>query len=39
MIQNLQPAMDADQDLHIATHIEPATLPAIIQYDCRRDRW
>ena len=31
MITNLQPAMDADQDLHIAKHIEPEQLPAIIQ--------
>ena len=31
MIQTLQPAMDADQDLHIAKHIEPEQLPAIIQ--------
>lgn len=31
MIQNLQPAMDADQDLHIAKHIEPENLPTMIQ--------
>ena len=31
MIQNLQPAMEADQDLHIAKHIEPEKLPAMIQ--------
>ena len=31
MIQNLQPAMEADQDLHIAKHIEPENLPAMIQ--------
>ena len=31
MIQNLQPAMEADQDLHIAKHIEPEQLPAMIQ--------
>ena len=31
MIQNLQSAMEADQDLHIAKHIEPENLPAMIQ--------
>ena len=31
MIQNLHPAMEADQDLHIAKHIEPENLPAMIQ--------
>ena len=31
MIQTLQPAMEADQDLHIAKHIEPEQFPAIIQ--------
>jgi len=31
MIQNLQSAMEADQDLHIAKHIEPEKLPAMIQ--------
>jgi len=31
MIQNLSPAMEADQDLHIAKHIEPENLPAMIQ--------
>ena len=31
MIKNLTPAMDADQDLHIASHIDPAELPAILQ--------
>ena len=31
MIQTLQPAMEADQDLHIAKHIEPEQLPALIQ--------
>lgn len=31
MIQNLQPTMEADQDLHIAKHIEPEVLPAVIQ--------
>ena len=31
MIQNLQPAMETDQDLHIAKHIEPETLPTMIQ--------
>ena len=31
MIQNLQPAMEADQDLHIAKHIEPESLPAMLQ--------
>lgn len=31
MIQVSHPAMEADQDLHIANHIEPANLPAIIQ--------
>ena len=31
MIQNLRPAMEADQDLHIAKHIEPENLPAMIQ--------
>ena len=31
MIQNLQPAMEADQDLHIAKHIEPENLPTMIQ--------
>ncbi len=31
MIQNLQTAMEADQDLHIAKHVEPEKLPAMIQ--------
>lgn len=31
MIQNLQTAMEAEQDLHIAKHIEPEKLPAMIQ--------
>ena len=31
MIQNLQTAMEAEQDLHIAKHIEPENLPAMIQ--------
>lgn len=31
MIQISHPAMEADQDLHIANHIEPANLPAMIQ--------
>lgn len=31
MIQNLQPAMEADQDLLIAKHIEPENLPTMIQ--------
>ena len=31
MIQNLSSAMEADQDLHIAKHIEPGKLPAMIQ--------
>ena len=31
MIQNLQSAMEAEQDLHIAKHIEPEKLPAMIQ--------
>ena len=31
MIQNLSSAMEADQDLHIAKHIEPENLPAMIQ--------
>ena len=31
MIQNLQSAMEADQDLHIAKHIEPENLPVMIQ--------
>ena len=31
MIQNLQPAMEADQDLHIAKHMESEQLPDIIQ--------
>jgi len=31
MIQNLSSAMEADQDLHIAKHIEPEKLPAMIQ--------
>lgn len=31
MIQNLQPTMEADQDLHIAKHVEPENLPAMIQ--------
>ena len=31
MIQNLTSAMEADQDLHIANHIDNAELPAIIQ--------
>ena len=31
MIQNLQSAMEAEQDLHIAKHIEPENLPAMIQ--------
>ena len=29
MIQNLSSAMEAEQDLHIAKHIEPENLPAI----------
>ena len=31
MIKNLSSAMEADQDLHIAKHIEPENLPAMIQ--------
>ena len=31
MIQISHPVMEADQDLHIANHIEPANLPAMIQ--------
>ena len=31
MIQKLQSAMEADQDLHIAKHVEPEKLPAMIQ--------
>ncbi len=31
MIQVSHPAMEADQDLHIANHIESANLPAMIQ--------
>ena len=31
MIQNLQPAMETDQDLHISTHLNEAELPAMIQ--------
>ncbi len=31
MIQNLQSAMEAEQDLHIAKHVEPENLPAMIQ--------
>ena len=31
MIQNLQPAMEADQDLHIAKHVEPENLSTMIQ--------
>ncbi len=31
MIKNLQTVMEADQDLHIAKHIEPENLPAMIQ--------
>ena len=31
MIQNLSSAMEADQDLHIAKHIEPENMPAMIQ--------
>ena len=31
MIQNLTSAMEADQDLHIANHIDNAELPAIIR--------
>ena len=31
MIQNLQSAMEAEQDLHIAKHVEPEKLPAMIQ--------
>lgn len=31
MIQISHSAMEADQDLHIANHIEPANLPAMIQ--------
>ena len=31
MIQNLSSAMEADQDLHIAKHIKPENLPAMIQ--------
>ena len=44
MIQNLSSAMEADQDLHIAKHIEPENLPAMIkpimslaQSDAERD--
>ena len=31
MIQKLQSAMEAEQDLLIAKHIEPENLPAMIQ--------
>ena len=31
MIQNLSSAMEADQDLHIAKHVEPENLPVMIQ--------
>ena len=31
MIKNLSSAMEADQDLHIAKHVEPENLPAMIQ--------
>ena len=31
MIQNLSSAIEADQDLHIAKHIEPENLPPMIQ--------
>ena len=31
MIKNLSSAMEADQDLHIAKHVEPKNLPAMIQ--------
>ena len=31
MIQNLQSATEAEQDLHIAKHVEPENLPAMIQ--------
>ena len=31
MIQNLSSAMEAEQDLHIAKHIEPEKLPVMIQ--------
>ena len=31
MIQNLSSAMEAEQDLHIAKHVEPEKLPAMIQ--------
>ena len=31
MIQNLSSAMEADQDLHIAKHVESENLPAMIQ--------
>ena len=31
MIKNLTPAVEADQDLHIASHIDNAELPAMIQ--------
>ncbi|MBQ9603351.1 MAG: DUF3987 domain-containing protein [Paludibacteraceae bacterium] len=31
MIQNLQSATEAEQDLHIAKHVEPEKLPAMIQ--------
>ncbi len=31
MIQNLQSAMEAEQDLHIAKHVEPEKLPAMFQ--------
>ena len=31
MIQNLQSAMEAEQDLHIGKHVEPENLPAMIQ--------
>ncbi len=31
MIKNLSSAMEADQDLHIAKHIEPENLPSMIQ--------
>ncbi|MBR1879115.1 MAG: DUF3987 domain-containing protein [Paludibacteraceae bacterium] len=31
MIKNLSSAMESDQDLHIAKHVEPENLPAMIQ--------
>ena len=31
MIKNLSSAMEADQDLHIAKHVEPENLPVMIQ--------